>query len=637
MGRLVMLGMRVVAVVVLGLVVSPSESLTCSSQKFTNKVYANCTDLPYLGAYLHWNYNASIATLSIAFLAEPPQADGWVAWAINPSSTKMPGSQALLAFKPNGSIPTVKTYDISSYNFSSSGTKLSYDVSDLSSWFSDSTIMIFATWRLPEKTEKVNHVWQVGPVSQGVPGPHLLKRDNHLSSGVLQLLPSSGSTSTDQNGTFPPAPAPQTDQNGTFPPLHTGISSGAIAGMSIAAVAGMSIAAVAGASILAFCLYVGVYGRKKKKKEVVETSTLLAVSQHQHVQHRHGITMDKSVEFSYEELAKATDDFSLDNKIGQGGFGSVYYAELRGEKAAIKKMDMQASEEFISELKVLTKVHHLNLESGEKLASDFGIYITIRNFLSNQYLLSVRLIGYCVEGSFFLVYEYIENGNLSQHLHSSGRDPLPWSTRVKIALDSARGLEYIHENTVPVYIHHDIKSANILIDKNFQGKVADFGLTKLTEYGSASLYTRLVGTFGFMAPEYAQFGKISPKIDVYAFGVVLYELISGKEAMFKADEYVPESIGLVALFEDVLSQPDPEEDLHKLVDPRLGDDYPFDSVQKLVQLAKACTQENPQLRPSMRSIVVALMSLSSSTEDWDFGSSYENPAVVHLMSGRGSS
>lgn len=196
MGRLVMLGMQVVAVVVLGLVVSPVESLTCSSQKFTNKVYANCTDLPYLGAYLHWNYNASTATLSIAFLAEPPQADGWVAWAINPSSTKMPGSQALLAFKPNGSIPTVKTYDISSYNFSSSGTKLSYDVSDLSSWFSDSTVMIFATWRLPEKTEKVNHVWQVGPVSQGVPGPHLLKRDNHLSSGVLQLLPSSGSTST---------------------------------------------------------------------------------------------------------------------------------------------------------------------------------------------------------------------------------------------------------------------------------------------------------------------------------------------------------------------------------------------------------------------------------------------------------
>ncbi|MCI18399.1 LysM receptor kinase K1B, partial [Trifolium medium] len=106
-----------------------------------------------------------------------------------------------------------------------------------------------------------------------------------------------------------------------------------------------------------------------------------------------GITVDKSVEFSYEELAKATDGFSEANIIGRGGFGSVYYAELRNEKAAIKKMDMQASKEFLAELKVLTHVHHLNL---------------------------VRLIGYCVEGSLFLVYEYIENGNLSQHLRGTG-------------------------------------------------------------------------------------------------------------------------------------------------------------------------------------------------------------------------
>ncbi|XP_061969408.1 lysM domain receptor-like kinase 3 [Populus nigra] len=320
-----------------------------------------------------------------------------------------------------------------------------------------------------------------------------------------------------------------------------------------------------------------------------------------------GITVDKSVEFSYEELAKATDDFSLANKIGQGGFGSVYYAELRGEKAAIKKMDMQASKEFFAELKVLTHVHHLNL---------------------------VRLIGYCVEGSLFLVYEFIENGNLSQHLRGSEKDPLPWSTRVQIALDSARGLEYIHEHTVPVYIHRDIKSANILIDKNFRGKVADFGLTKLTEVGSTSLPTRLVGTFGYMPPEYAQYGDVSPKVDVYALGVVLYELISAKEAIVKSNGSSAESRGLVALFEDVLNQPDPREDLRKVVDPRLGEDYPLDSVRKMAQLGKACTQENPQLRPSMRSIVVALMTLSSSTEDWDVGSFYENQALVNLMSGR---
>ncbi|RZB90000.1 Chitin elicitor receptor kinase 1 isoform A [Glycine soja] len=241
------------------------------------------------------------------------------------------------------------------------------------------------------------------------------------------------------------------------------------------------------------------------------------------------------------------------------------FQKLQGynlKKAAIKKMDMQASNEFLAELKVLTHVHHLNLE---------------------------RLIRYCVEGSLFLVYEYIENGYLSQHLRGSGRDPLTWAARVQIALDAARGLEYIHEHTVPVYIHRDIKSANILIDKNFRAKVADFGLTKLTEYGSSSLHTRLVGTFGYMPPEYAQYGDVSSKIDVYAFGVVLYELISGKEAIVKINEPENESKGLVSLFEEVLGLSDPNEDPRQLVDPRLCDKFPLDSVFKVSQLAKVYT------------------------------------------------
>ncbi|ONM03443.1 Chitin elicitor receptor kinase 1 [Zea mays] len=234
-----------------------------------------------------------------------------------------------------------------------------------------------------------------------------------------------------------------------------------------------------------------------------------------------GITVDKSVEFSYEELFNATEGFSMSNKIGQGGFGAVYYAELRGEKAAIKKMDMQASHEFLAELKVLTHVHHLNL---------------------------VRLIGFCTESSLFLVYEFIENGNLSQHLRGTGYEPLSWAARVQIALDSARGLEYIHEHTVPVYIHRDIKSANILIDKNYRAKVADFGLTKLTEVGNTSLPTRgIVGTFGYMPPEYARYGDVSPKVDVYAFGVVLYELISAKDAIVRSTESSSDSKGLVYL------------------------------------------------------------------------------------------
>ncbi|GJN38508.1 hypothetical protein PR202_gb27557 [Eleusine coracana subsp. coracana] len=232
-----------------------------------------------------------------------------------------------------------------------------------------------------------------------------------------------------------------------------------------------------------------------------------------------GIKVDRSIEFSYEELSNATLGFSMHHQIGQGGFGSVYYAELRGEKAAIKKMDAQASQEFLAELKILTHVHHSNL---------------------------VRLIGYCVEHCLFLVYEFIENGNLGQHLHGTGYERLSWATRVRIALDSARGLEYIHEHTVPVYVHRDIKSANILIDKDFRAKVADFGLSKLAEIGSMSqsLPTRVVGTFGYMPPEYARYGEVSPKVDVYAFGIVLYELLSGKEAIVKSSESTYDAKGL---------------------------------------------------------------------------------------------
>ncbi|CAK7351491.1 unnamed protein product [Dovyalis caffra] len=424
---------------------------------------------------------------------------------------------------------------------------------------------------------------------------------------------------------------PATDQTGNYPPLKINAT-----GISSRVIAGISVAGVAGAFFFASCFYFGLYRRR-----VVMASLLPEAAESPYIHHRlgssnilektsetaalvgspglTGITVDKSVEFSYEELAKATDDFNIANKIGQGGFGIVYYAELRGEKAAIKKMDMQASKEFLAELKVLTHVHHLNLSSSH-----------MRNNFRQ-----VRLIGYCVESSLFLVYEFIENGNLSHHLRSnSGKVPLSWPARVQIALDSARGLEYIHEHTVPVYIHRDVKSANILIDKNFRGKVADFGLTRLTEVGSASLHTRLVGTFGYMPPEYAQYGDVSAKIDVYAFGVVLYELISAKEAVVKTNEFITESKGLVALFEDVLRQQDPRENLPELVDPRLGDDYPLDSVCKMAQLARACTQENPQVRPSMRSIVVALMTLSSSSEDWDVGSVYENQAIVNLMAGR---
>ncbi|XP_039853524.1 chitin elicitor receptor kinase 1-like isoform X6 [Panicum virgatum] len=325
--------------------------------------------------------------------------------------------------------------------------------------------------------------------------------------------------------TPPLAPSPSSFMPTVGERNRNGGSVGVIAGV------GGGVAAL----LLGVVLYIMFYRRRKAKKAAVlpfsEDSTLhattssvdkiaLSSSQADSPSAVPGITVDKSVEFSYEELFNATEGFSISNEIGKGGFGVVYYAEIRGEKAAIKKMNVQATHEFLAELKVLTHVYHLNL---------------------------VRLIGYCIERSLFIIYEYIENGNLRQHLCGTGYEPLSWAARVQIALDSARGLEYIHEHTVPVYIHRDIKSANILIDKNNRAKVADFGLTKLIEAGNSSLPTRgIVGTFGYMPPEYAQYGDVSRKVDVFAFGVVLYELISAKEAIVRSTES-GSSMGLVYL------------------------------------------------------------------------------------------
>ncbi|XLT00369.1 hypothetical protein HN51_049720 [Arachis hypogaea] len=393
---------------------------------------------------------------------------------------------------------------------------------------------------------------------------------------------------------------PGRDENGNYPPLHP--SSG---GLPRRVVAGISVGVVAVIMLSAFCVYMKCLKVWKKKLRAEYSGWKTARAREDKAPNSFAnISAEKSAEFSYEELAHATNNFNLANKIGQGGFGEIYYAELNGKKVAIKKMDMKASKEFLAELKVLTHVQHLNL---------------------------VHLIGYCVKDFLFLVYEYIDNGNLSEHLRNSDREPLQWSTRIQIALDSARGLEYIHEHTKPVYIHRDIKSANILLDKSFHGKVADFGLAKLIDTGSSSAPTaNMAGTFGYMPPEYV-YGRVSPKLDVFAFGVVLYELISAKEAVINGGAEIK---GLVALFHEVFDQPEPKEGLKELVDPRLGDNYSIGSVFKMAQLANACTEADPKRRPKMRSVVVALMTLSSSTENWDIASFYENPALVNLVSGR---
>nr|AAQ73154.1 LysM domain-containing receptor-like kinase 1 [Medicago truncatula] len=385
---------------------------------------------------------------------------------------------------------------------------------------------------------------------------------------------------------------PGKDKNGVYVPLPHG-KAGHLARSLATAVGGTCTVLLLAISIYA------IYFRNKNAKESKLPSKYIVV--------------DKSPKFSYEELANATDKFSLANKIGQGGFGEVYYGEPRGKKTAIKKMKMQATREFLAELKILTRVHHCNL---------------------------VHLIGYCVEGSLFLVYEYIDNGNLSQNLHDSERGPMTWSTRMQIALDVARGLEYIHEHSVPVYIHRDIKSDNILLNENFTGKIADFGLTRLTDSANSTDNTlHVAGTFGYMPPENV-YGRISRKIDVYAFGVVLYELISAKPAVIKIDktefeseirtnESIDEYKSLVALFDEVIDQKgDPIEGLRNLVDPRLEDNYSIDSISKMAKLARACLNRDPKRRPTMRAVVVSLMTLNSTIDD---GSRSASAALSTVM------
>uniref|UniRef100_A0A7N0U782 non-specific serine/threonine protein kinase n=1 Tax=Kalanchoe fedtschenkoi TaxID=63787 RepID=A0A7N0U782_KALFE len=213
--------------------------------------------------------------------------------------------------------------------------------------------------------------------------------------------------------------------------------------------------------------------------------------------------------FTLRDLELATNRFSKDNIIGEGGYGIVYQGQLiNGNPVAVKKLLNnlgQAEKEFQVEVEAIGHVRHKNL---------------------------VRLLGYCVEGTHrLLVYEYVNNGNLEQWLHGAMRQHgyLTWEARMKILLGTAKALAYLHEAIEPKVVHRDIKSSNILIDENFNAKISDFGLAKLLGAGKSHITTRVMGTFGYVAPEYANSGLLNEKSDVYSFGVVLLEAITGRD------------------------------------------------------------------------------------------------------------
>lgn len=298
--------------------------------------------------------------------------------------------------------------------------------------------------------------------------------------------------------------------------------------------------------------------------------------------------------FSYKDLAAATSSFSRENLLGQGGFGYVHKGVLPdGKEIAVKSLKSgsgQGEREFQAEVEIISRVHHKHL---------------------------VSLVGYCISDmSRMLVYEFMPNNSLEYHLYGRDMPVMDFPTRLKIALGSAKGFAYLHEDCHPRIIHRDIKAANILLDYNYEAKVADFGLAKLSNETHTHVSTRIMGTFGYLAPEYAASGKLTEKSDVYSYGVVLLELITGKRPIdISGDD---ENDNLVEWARPILVEVTEGGSYEELVDPRLGDNYVHEEMLRMVACAAACIRQSGKRRPRMSQVVRALQG-DASLEDLNEG------------------
>ncbi|KAH9617108.1 hypothetical protein KSS87_012161 [Heliosperma pusillum] len=294
--------------------------------------------------------------------------------------------------------------------------------------------------------------------------------------------------------------------------------------------------------------------------------------------------------FTYREIAITTKNFRDSHLIGEGGFGKVYKGHLdNGQVIAAKKLNLeslQGNQEFIVEVLMLSLLHHPNL---------------------------VTLIGYCAEGDQrILIYEYMPKGSLSDHLFGVERSKLflDWCTRLKIAAGAARGMLYLHCVAKPAVIYRDVKSANILLDEEFNPKLSDFGLAKLGPMDDQShVSTRVMGTYGYCAPEYAASGKLSVKSDIFSFGVVLMELITGRKALDISKNSNEQS--LVMWSSKIMK----DRKRHmELMDPQLRGRVPKRSFRHFVALAQMCLREDASMRPPIDQISGALDYLASEAQ-----------------------
>ncbi|GKU91186.1 hypothetical protein SLEP1_g5091 [Rubroshorea leprosula] len=286
--------------------------------------------------------------------------------------------------------------------------------------------------------------------------------------------------------------------------------------------------------------------------------------------------------FTLRDLELATNRFSKENVLGEGGYGVVYRGQLiNGTPVAVKRILNnlgQAEKEFRVEVEAIGHVRHKNL---------------------------VRLLGYCIEGTHrMLVYEYVNNGNLEQWLHGAMRQHgyLTWDARMKVVLGTAKALAYLHEAIEPKVVHRDIKSSNILLDDEFNAKVSDFGLAKLLGAGKSHVTTRVMGTFGYVAPEYANTGLLNEKSDVYSFGVVLLEAITGRDPV---DYGRPaHEVNLVDWLKMMVGGRRSEE----VVDPNIEVRPSTRALKRTLLTALRCVDPDSDKRPKMGQVVRMLES-----------------------------
>ncbi|XP_045800994.1 probable leucine-rich repeat receptor-like serine/threonine-protein kinase At3g14840 isoform X3 [Trifolium pratense] len=284
--------------------------------------------------------------------------------------------------------------------------------------------------------------------------------------------------------------------------------------------------------------------------------------------------------FTLRQIKAATNNFDISNKIGEGGFGPVYKGCLpNGTLIAVKQLSSkskQGNREFLTEISMISALQH-------------------------PYL--VKLYGCCVEGDqLLLIYEYLENNSLARALFGPEEHQikLDWSRRKKICVGIAKGLAFLHEESRLKVVHRDIKATNVLLDTKLDPKISDFGLAKLDEEDNTHISTRIAGTYGYMAPEYAMHGYLTDKADVYSFGVVALEIVSGKSnTLYRSKEEAFYLLDWAHLLKE-------RGDIMELVDRRLGSDFRKKEVTVMINVALLCTNATSNLRPSMSSVVSML-------------------------------